>query len=99
MSDDKKSKLYIRLHVYDSEIGVTIDRADEVYYRNAAKLITDTINSYASAFRGRKTEKDVLYMSLIDIALHYEQLADHNDAAPYEAAMQSLTKEIEEAMK
>ena len=41
MPEVNKEKLHIRLHVYDEEIEVTINRDDEEYYRAAAKLITD----------------------------------------------------------
>ena len=49
MAEVNSEKLHIRLHVYDEEIEVTIPRADEEYYRKAAKLITDRYNAYAQA--------------------------------------------------
>ena len=55
MAEVNSEKLHIRLHVYDEEIEVTIPRADEEYYRKAAKLITDRYNAYAQAYKGRKT--------------------------------------------
>ena len=64
---ENNSKLQIRLHVYDTDLSVSIPRQDEEYYRRAAKLITDTVNTYAKVYRGRKSDKDVLYMTLIDI--------------------------------
>ena len=36
-----QNKLHIRLHVYDEEIEVIINREDEEFYRKAAKLITE----------------------------------------------------------
>ena len=39
MAEDN-NKLHIRLHVYDTELPVTIVREEEEFYRNAAKLIT-----------------------------------------------------------
>ena len=68
---EQNSKLQIRLHVYDTDLSVSIPREDEEYYRRAAKLITDTVNTYAKVYKGRKSDKDVLYMALIDIALRY----------------------------
>ena len=50
MAEVNKEKLHIKLHVYDEEIEVTVDRADEEYYRRAAKLITDRYNVYAQAY-------------------------------------------------
>ena len=68
-----EDKLHIRLHVYDTEIPVNVRREDEFYYREAAKLINTTVNTYADLFKGRKSEKEVLYMAMIDIALRYEK--------------------------
>ena len=51
MADDK---LHIRLHVYDAELSVNVPREDEEYYRSAAKLITDTINTYSTLLRVRR---------------------------------------------
>ena len=44
MADDNNSKLNIRLHVYDEEMNVTINRDEEEFYRAAAKMITDRYN-------------------------------------------------------
>ena len=94
-----KEKLHIRLHVYDEEVEVTIDRDEEVYYRAAAKLITDRYNRYAQAYKGRKGEHTISLMTLIDIALMYERQKGQNDTAPYDTILSKLTSEIDEALK
>ena len=94
-----EEKLHIRLHVYDTEISVNVLREDEEYYRKAATLITDTVNTYASVFKGRKSDKDLLYMALIDIALRYEKEAKRNDTVPLTDILGKLTAEIEDALK
>ena len=52
-------KLHIRLHVYDEEIEVTVNRADEEFYRRAAKFITNRYNAYSQAYRGKKGEHTI----------------------------------------
>ena len=47
---NNNEKLHIRLHVYDEEIEVTVNRADEEFYRRAAKLITNRYNAYSQAY-------------------------------------------------
>ena len=94
-----QSKLHIRLHVYDEEIEVTVNREDEEYYRSAAKLITDRYNAYAQAYKGRKSEHVISLMTLVDIALLYQKERTHNDTAPYDNVLARLTAEIEEALK
>lgn len=70
MSNEKR---HITLHLYNREMSVNAPVDDEEYYRKAAKRITDTVNTYASIFResvlhGKKDEKDILYMAMLDIA-------------------------------
>lgn len=93
-----EDKLHIRLHVYDEEIEVTVNREDEEYYRSAAKLITDRYNAYAQAYKGRKSEHIISLMTLVDIALLYQKERSHNDTAPYDNVLTRLTKEIEDAL-
>lgn len=99
MADENKEKLHIRLHVYDTDIPVNIVREDESLYRAAAKLISDRINAYAQIYNGRKGEKELHYMALIDIALMYERDHFRNDTVPFVNTLSKLTTEIEEAMK
>ena len=99
MAEVNKEKLHIKLHVYDEEIEVTVNREDEEYYRAAAKLITDRYNAYAQAYKGRKGEHTISLMTLIDIALMYERVKHRNDTVPYNDVLQKLTSEIEEVMK
>lgn len=94
-----EDKLHIRLHVYDTDMSINIDRSDEVYYRNAAKLITDRVNAYSSVFKGKKSDKEILYMALIEIALYYEKELDRNDTAPFSDILGKLTSEIEDSLK
>ena len=57
------------------------------------------MNSYSQIFKGKKSDKEILYMALIDIALRYEKNEGKNDTAPYNDILHKLTSEIEEAMK
>lgn len=93
------NKLQIRLHVYDTDLSVRIPREDEEYYRKSAKLIDEIVNSYAKIFKGRKSDKEILYMALIDVALRYEKEAGRNDTQPYQDILTKLTAEIEDALK
>ena len=95
---EEKKKLQIRLHLYDTDMAVNINRDDEELYRKAAKLITDTVNTYANLFKGRKSEKEILYMALVDIALRCEKTDKRNDTVPYNHILSQLTKEIEEVL-
>ena len=97
MAEENK-KLQIRLHLYDTDMAVNINRDDEELYRKAAKLINDAVNTYSNIFKGRKSEKEILYMAMVDIALRFEKTNSHNDTLPYDNILKQLTKEIEEVL-
>ncbi len=99
MAEEKQEKLQIRLHVYDTDFPVNVLPEEEPLYRDAARLITNTVNSYASYFKGVKSDRELLYMALIEIALRYEREAQRNDTRPYDDILDKLTSEIEDALK
>lgn len=91
MVDQTQDKLQIRLHVYDTDLSVRIPREDEEYYRKSAKLIDDIVNSYTKIYKGRKSDKEILYMALLDVALRYEKEEGKNDTQPYNEILEKLT--------
>ncbi len=98
MAEENNGKLHIRLHVYDEEMDVNIDRSEEEYYRAAAKMITERYNKYAPMYKGRKSDHAIAIMVLIDIALRYQKECKRNDTAPYDDILKSLTAELEDAL-
>lgn len=95
---EENEKLNIRLHVYDTDIPVKVNREDEMYYRNAAKLISSTVSRYAERYKTKKSEKEILYMAMIDISLRYEKEKGNNDTSEYDNILSSLIKEIESVL-
>lgn len=95
----EEEKLHIRLHIYDTDMPVVIDRADEFTYREAAKDINKAINAYSEIFKGKKSDKEILYMALIDIAYNYEVEKMKNDTTPINDILSKITTEIEDALK
>ena len=94
-----KEKLNIKLHVYDENIDVVVNREDEKFYRDAAKLITERYGAYAQVYKGRKSDHTIALMTLVEIALRYEREREKHDTAPYDDILSRLTSEIEEALK
>ena len=96
----EESVLNIKLHVYDEEIAMKLhNRADEEFYRAAAKLITERYGAYAQVYRGRKSDHTIALMTLIEIALRSEKEKAKNDTKPYDDILSQLTSEIEDALK
>lgn len=96
---EENEKLHIRLHVYDTDIPVNINRNDEPFCRNAAKLITDKVNFFSGIYKTSKSEKEILYMAMLDIAVSLELEKTHNDTEPYDNILAKLTAEIEDALE
>ena len=98
MAEQKTDRLHIKLHVYDEEIDVVINRKEEEFYRSAAKFITERYNAYSGHYAGRKSDHTIALMTLIDIALLYEKERSHNDTSVYDNVLNRLTSEIEDAL-
>lgn len=98
VGEGEKEKLHIRLHVYDTDIPVNILPEDEPFCRNAAKLITDKVNQLSERYRHSRSEKEIIYMAMLDIAINFEIEKTHNDTEPYNNILTTLTTEIEEAL-
>mgnify|MGYP000018983683 CR=1 FL=1 len=94
----ENEKLHIRLHIYDTDMPVVIDRQEEFLYREAAKDINEAVNAYSEVFKGKKSEKEILYMALIDIAYNYETEKSRNDTAPISKTLSQITAEIEDVL-
>ncbi len=94
----KSEKLNIRLNLHDTTISVTIPREDEENCRKAERLINDTFNSYANLYNGRRDPKEIIFMTMLNIALRYENEAERNDTEPFCDILSTLTSEIEEAL-
>lgn len=93
-----EDKLRIKLHLYETDLMVNVPREEEQYYRAAAKQVTETVNTYAKIYQGKKTHNDVMYMAMLDLALRSNKLAALNDTQPFMELIAKLTQEIEEVM-
>lgn len=94
MTETDSEKINIRLHIYDSEISVRVPRAEEAFYRKGAVLINDLLNAYHNSYKNVKTDKEITYFVMIDLALRLEKLMDKNDTKPYDDLLEKLTSEI-----
>jgi cell division protein ZapA len=98
MAEQHQDKQHIRVHLYDEDIDVVVNRDEEPLYRAAAKLITDRYNAYAKAYKGRKSDHTVALMTLLDIALLQQKEHTHNDTLPYDNVLARLTEEINQVL-
>ena len=95
MAETDSNKINIRLHIYDTDIMVRVPREDEALYRKGANLINELMNAYFANFKGSKSDREITYFAMIDLALRHERQLKRNDTRPYEDILLQLTSEIE----
>ena len=64
-----RTRIKIKLPIYDTEFEISIDKDDIVKYEMAARLVTDRFNAYTVAYKGRKTEHEIALMTMLDLVL------------------------------
>ena len=85
----------VRQALDDTDIPVNIRREDEFYYREAAKLISNTVNTYADRYKSRNSDKEIMYMAMIDIALRLQRQKGDSDTSELDKILSALTSEID----
>ena len=50
-----KNKINIRLHLYDTDMAVKVDRNEEAMYRDVATHISQVVGNYTQFYHGFKT--------------------------------------------
>jgi hypothetical protein len=95
MAETDSNKINIRLHIYDTDIMVRVPREEESLYRRGANLINELMNAYFANFKGSKSDREITYFAMIDLALRHERQLQRNDTKPYEDILLQLTSEIE----
>lgn len=99
MTEEVKPTRTIRLHIYDTDITVTVPQEEESLYRKGGELINELLNAYYGSYKGRKGDKEIHYFAMIDLALRLERQLQRNDTKPYEDILSQLTSEIETTLK
>lgn len=90
--DDKQK---ITLMIGDINFPLRISRDEELIYREASKLINNTLNKYRTYFE-KADPVQVISMAALEIAVGKVKLENRNDTAPYIEKLEGLTKELED---
>lgn len=75
----------------------TVRREMEEVFRKAARLINETWGRYEKAYPHQGDEK-YMSMTLLELAVSLLQTQKENDKEPYKQALETLTKELEDAL-
>ena len=94
-----KVKQHITLNIHDTVISIMVPQEDEAKYREAGTLINERLNTYFNYYKDSKSNKEIYFYAMIDIALKYIKESKRNDTKPIINILEELNKEIEESLK
>ena len=94
-----KVKQHITLNIHDTVISIMVPQEDEAKYREAGTLINERLNTYFNYYKDVKSNKEIYFYAMIDIALKYINESKRNDTKPILNVLEELNKEIEESLK
>ena len=78
---------------------MVVNSEDEELYREVAQLINNRLNLYYSHYKGLKSDKEIMYYTMIDIACLLSKQNKENDFTKIKELLSGLSEEIEEALK
>lgn len=93
-----ENKVRINIQVGDIKHPLRVAAADEPIYREASRLVNDTVARYATKFRGANLPREfMMSFAAIDIAAKYIRLGRESNMSDQDKAeIEALTQEISE---
>ncbi len=89
--------LSITLRFGSWTLPMTIRRDEEIFYRQAEKLIKERFGFYTSSYPGQSSEM-YLVMTVLDIALQSKRQEEEGNAEPVLQLLRPLLAEVETAL-
>lgn len=93
-------RIRINIQVGENKHPIFVPRNEEPIFREAARMINERIQAYATKYRGANLPKDYLMaFAAVDIASQYIKQDKDSNAQDAEKQLKDLAKEISEFMK
>lgn len=93
-----KNKFGINIKIDGRVYPLEIDRADEEKYRQAAKMVNETVLKFRELFRD-KDAQDILAMTAFQVALGYTELQNRKDKTLFIEKLKDLNDDISDFLK
>lgn len=90
--------LSINLRFGTWTLPITVKREDEIFYRDAEKLIKERYNFYTNSYKNQSTEL-YLVMTLVDVAVRLQRQRGAMDTQPIADRLTPLLRELESALE
>lgn len=94
---EQSDNLSITLKLGTRVLPMTIRRSDEIFYREAEKLINNRFNYYASRYPNQGNELYLTMMAL-DVAVRLMRMEQESNPQPMVDALGSLLAEVEASL-
>ncbi len=88
----------ITLKLGAQNFPITIRREEEIYYRDAEKLINQRYSYYANHYPGQSVTTYLL-MTLLDVAVKLQKQEATGNLQPIMATLNGLVNELDSALK
>ncbi len=88
----------ITLKLGGQNFSITINRDEEIFYRDAEKLINGRYNFYANRYPGQ-ANTTYLLMTIIEIAVKLKKQEADGNLQPVMATLNGLVNELNAALK
>ncbi|MBR6129803.1 MAG: cell division protein ZapA [Bacteroidaceae bacterium] len=88
----------ITLKLGGQNFSITIRREEELFYRDAEKLINQRYSFYANRFAGQSVTTYLL-MTVLDIAVTLQKQEANGNLQPIMATLNGLINEVNSALK
>ncbi len=97
MMANNSDTLSITLKLGSQILPMTVKREDEIFYRDAEKLINQRFTYYANTYPKLGNEMYLTMMAL-DIAVQLKSTERESNLGPVTDVLQNLIKDIEESL-
>lgn len=87
-------KFKIHLQIDNDQYPLTINRDEEIYYRDAAKMINSKLNKYRKLYPAFSSVKHWT-MAALELAYENAKMKDLNETKPYLEKLKQLEEELE----
>lgn len=93
-------KVRINIQVGENRHPLFVSRDEEPIFRDAARMVNERINAYATKYRGAGLPQEyMMAFAAIDIASQYVRLNHDNNAKDAGQRLQNLADEIRKYMQ
>lgn len=93
-----KHKFGIHIRIEGRAYPLKIDRDEEEKYREAAKLVNETVSKFKGLFAD-KDSQDILAMSAFQIALEYSGMLHRKEKTLFIEELKNLNDDISDFLK